>query len=131
MTPLGERIVEIRQQTTPASMLAKACDYALGQWERMKGYLGDGRIEIDNNWCEGAMRPVALGRKNWLRVGHETAGPKLAAIMSIVETCRRLDIPLREYLGDILPTLGQWPITRVAELSPTAWKARQHPAITT
>lgn len=86
MTPLGERIVEIRQQTTPASMLAKACDYALGQWERMKGYLGDGRIEIDNNWCEGAMRPVALGRKNWLRVGHETAGPKLAAIMSIVET---------------------------------------------
>ena len=71
------------------------------------------------------MRPVVLGRKNWLHIGSEQAGPKVAAIASIVETCRRLDINLRRYLNDILPKLGEWPINRVAELTPTAWKAAQ------
>ncbi len=72
---------------------------------------------------EGAMRPVALGRKNWLHIGSESAGPKVAAIISIVETCRRLDINLRNYLTDVLPKLGQWPANRVCELIPAAWKA--------
>jgi hypothetical protein len=58
-------------------------------------------------------------------VGSPAAGPKIAAIASIVETCRRLDIHLREYLLDILPKLGEWPISRVGELTPTAWKATQ------
>ena len=123
MTALKARIIQIRQERPPDDALSKACDYALGQWNRMEEYLKDGQIEIDNNWCEGAMRPIAIGRKNWLHIGDETAGPKIAAIISIVETCRRLDIKLREYLGDVLPKLGNWPITRVAELTPTAWKA--------
>ena len=113
----------IRQDRPPVDALSKACDYALGQWSRIEEYLTDGQVEIDNNWCEGAMRPIALGRRNWLHLGDESAGPKIAAIISIVETCRRLDIKLREYLGDVLPKLGNWPITRVAELTPTAWKA--------
>ena len=71
------------------------------------------------------MRPLALGRKNWLHVGSPEAGPKIAAIASIVETCRRLDINLREYLLNVLPKLGAWPISRVAELTPTAWKTAQ------
>lgn len=123
MTALKTRIFQIRQDISPDRALAKACDYALGQWERMEEYLRDGQVEIDNNWCEGGMRPIALGRKNWLHLGDETAGPKIAAIISIVETCRRLDIKLRKYLGDVLPKLGTWPITRVGELTPTAWKA--------
>ena len=123
MTALKARIFQIRQEISPDRSLANACDYALGQWERMEEYLRDGQVEIDNNWCEGAMRPIALGRKNWLHLGDETAGPKIAAIISIVETCRRLDIKLRKYLGDVLPKLGTWPITRVGELTPTAWKA--------
>lgn len=122
MTALRERIVQIRQAIPPGNALAGACDYALGQWTRMEEYLRDGQVEIDNNWCEGAMRPIALGRRNWLHLGDESAGPKIAAIISIVETCRRLDIRLREFLGDILPKLGTWPITRVAELTPSAWK---------
>jgi hypothetical protein len=52
------------------------------------------------------MRPLALGRKNWLHLGSPQAGPKVAAIASIVETCRRLDINLRAYLKDVLPKLG-------------------------
>jgi len=123
MTALRERILQIRQAIPPGNALAGACNYALGQWNRMEEYLRDGQLEIDNNWCEGAMRPIALGRRNWLHLGDESAGPKIAAIISIVETCRRLDIRLREYLGDILPKLGTWSITRVAELTPSAWKA--------
>lgn len=125
MAALKTRLVEIRQQIPPGGKLSQACDYALGQWSRLEEYLSDGRIEIDNNWCEGAMRPWAVGRKNWLHIGSPEAGPKIAAIASIVETCRRLDINLREYLRDVLPRLGQWPISRVAELTPTAWKAAQ------
>jgi transposase len=125
MEELKARILAIRQEISPGGKLAKACDYALGQWSRMEEYLKDGLIEIDNNWCEGAMRPIALGRKNWLHIGSEAAGPKIAAILSIVETCRRLDINLRAYLKAVLPKLGEWPSNRVAELTPSAWKAAQ------
>ncbi len=123
LAALKTRLVEIRQQIPPGGKLAQACDYALGQWSRGEVYLTDGRVEIDNNWCEGAMRPLALGRKNWLHLGSAEAGPKVAAIASIVETCRRLEINLRAYLTDVLPKLSDWPITRIAELTPTAWKA--------
>ena len=123
MGALKPRLVEIRQQIAPGGKLAQACDYALGQWSRFEEYLHDGAVEIDNNWCEGSIRPLALGRKNWLHIGSPEAGPKVVAIASIVETCRRLDINLRDYLLDVLPRLGQWPINRVAELTPTAWKA--------
>jgi len=123
MDALKTRLVELRQQAVPGTRLARACDYALGQWSRLEEYLKDGLLEIDNNWCEGGMRPIALGRKNWLHIGSEQSGPKVAAIVSIVETCRRLDINLRAYLNDVLPKLGEWPANRVAELTPTAWKA--------
>jgi len=125
MEALKLRLVEIRRQIAPGSKLAQACDYALNQWSRLEVFLKNGEVEIDNNWCEGAMRPVALGRKNWLHIGSQEAGPKVAAIASIVETCRRLDINLRTYLKDVLPKLGDWPANRVAQLTPTAWKAAQ------
>lgn len=123
MSALKARLVEIRQAIAPDTKLAQACKYALGQWSRLEEYLKDGLLEIDNNWCEGGLRPVTLGRKNWLHIGSPEAGPKVAAIASIVETCRRLDINLRAYLKDVLPKLGDWPASRIAELTPTAWKA--------
>ena len=67
------------------------------------------------------MRPVARGRKNWIHIGSEQAGPRVAAILSVVESCRRLKIPVRDYLGTILPGLANTPIQRVPELTPTAW----------
>lgn len=124
MVALRTRLVEIRQQISPGGKLAQACDYGLGQWSRLEEYLKDGVLEADNN-CEGSIRPLALGRRNWLHIGSPEAGPKIAAIASIVETCRRLDINLRAYLGDVLPRLGQWPINRVGELAPTARRATQ------
>lgn len=123
MAALKSRIFKMRQEVQPASQLGKACNYALGQWQRLEEVLKDGRIEIDNNWAENAIRPLTLGRKNWLHIGSERAGPRIAAIASIIETCRRLDINVRKYLREVLPKLPEWPINRVAELSPLAWKS--------
>ena len=69
------------------------------------------------------MRPIAIGSKNWLHLGSKEAGPKIAAIFSIVESCRRLDIPIRTYLGDVLPGLANRSIQSLAELTPGAYAA--------
>jgi hypothetical protein len=69
------------------------------------------------------MRALALGRKNWLHIGSQEAGPKIAAILSIMETCKRLQINLRKYLNDVLPKLPSWSINNVAALSPLHWKS--------
>jgi len=122
LAALKPSISAIGQSATPASQLAKACNYALGQWSRLEEFLKDGRIEIDNNWCENGMRKMAIGRRNWLHIGSEQAGPKVAAIASIIETCYRMQINVRDYLRDVLPKLPDWPITKVAQLSPLTWK---------
>ena len=120
---LKAKITQITLHALPSSKLAEACQYALNQWARLKVYLQDGRLEIDQNLCENAMRPLALGRKNWLHIGSQEAGPKIAAILSIMETCKRLQINLRKYLNDVLPKLPSWPINNVAALSPLNWKS--------
>ena len=74
--------------------------------------------------AENSMRGVALGRKNWIHIGSPQAGPKVAAILSVVETCRRLDIPVRQYLSAVLPGLPKVSIQKLAELTPAAWSAR-------
>jgi transposase len=76
------------------------------------------------------MRPIALGRSNWIHIGSEDAGPRIAAIFSVVESCRRLNIPVRDYLAAILPGLANAPLQRTAELTPVAWAVR-HPHLST
>ena len=66
------------------------------------------------------MRPVALGRKNWMHIGSPQAGPKVAAILSVVESCRRLNLPVRDYLAALLPGLADLPIQRLPGLTPAA-----------
>ncbi len=70
------------------------------------------------------MRPVALGRKNWLHIGSPKAGPKVAAILSVVESCRRLKVPVRDYFSAILPGLADLPIRCLPDLTPAVWVAR-------
>jgi transposase len=93
-------------------------------WARLSRFLEHPELELSNNLAENAIRPLALGRRNWIHIGSEQAGPRVAAIISVVETCRRLKIPIREYLGSILPGLANFPINRIAELTPAAWLAR-------
>jgi transposase len=126
--PLLEQLkVEIaaaRGGALPKSALAKACDYTLTLWSRLSRFLEYPELELSNNLAENAMRPVALGRKNWIHIGSKEAGPRVAAILSIVETCRRLKLPIRDYLGSVLPGLADLPIQQVAQLTPSAWAAR-------
>jgi transposase len=82
---------------------------------------------LSNNLAENSMRPVALGRKNWIHIGSSQAGPKIAAILSVVESCRSLKVPVRGYMAAILPGLADLPIQRLPGLTPTAW-AKRHPA---
>ena len=112
-----------RTGALPKSALAKACDYTLTLWSRLSRFLEYPELELSNNLAENAMRPVALGRRNWIHVGSKEAGPRVAAIISIVETCRRLRLPLRDYLSSVLPGLADFPSNRVAELTPKAWAA--------
>ena len=69
----------------------------------------DPELELSNNLAENAMRPVALGRKNWIHIGSKEAGPLGAAILSIVETCRRLKLSIRDYLCSVLPSPADSP----------------------
>ncbi|MBV9488693.1 MAG: IS66 family transposase [Verrucomicrobia bacterium] len=122
---LESRIKAAAQAALPRSALGKACKYALGRWIALSRFLIYGQLELSTNLAENAIRPIALGRKNWLHIGSERAGPKVAAILSVVESCRRLSISVREYLGEILPGLADYPARRVGELTPAAWKARR------
>jgi transposase len=91
---------------------------------RLTRFLEYPELELSNNLAENAMRRVALGRRNWIHIGSEEAGPRVAAIVSIVETCRRLKIPIRDYLCSILPGLANFSINRIAQLTPAAWLPR-------
>ncbi len=121
---IKSQIEAARSGALPKSVLAKACNYTLTLWTRLTRFLQYPELELSNNCAENAIRPVALGRKNWIHIGSEEAGPRVAAIISVIETCRRLSIPVREYLGSVLPGLANFPINRIAELTPVAWAAR-------
>ena len=107
----------------PSSALGKAVSYTLSLWHKLTRFLEHPELELSNNLAENSMRPVALGRKNWIHVGSEQAGPKVAAILSVVETCRRLKLPVREYLAVILPGLANLSVQRVGQCTPAAWAA--------
>ena len=129
VSALKERLLAIRAEVLPGSQLAKACDYALRIGGRLEVFLEHGQVELDTNLAENAMRPVALGRKNWLHIGDEKAGPKIAAILSVLATCERLGIEAREYLLAVLPKLGGTSTAAVKHLTPQAWhRARQQSA---
>ena len=121
---IRQQIEGARGQALPASKLGGAIGYTLSLWERLKRFLDYPELELSTNLAENSMRPVALGRKNWIHIGSPKAGPKVAAILSVVETCRRLDIPVRKYLAAVLPGLADVSIQKLAGLTPAAWAAR-------
>jgi transposase len=125
METIRREVEAARDACLPSSALGKAAHYTLSQWKKLNCFLEHPELELSNNLAENSMRPVALGRKNWIHVGSQKAGPKVAAILSIVETCRRMKIPIRDYLAAILPGIADVSIQRLAALTPAAWAARQ------
>jgi transposase len=114
-----------RQRFLPQSLMGKAIDYALGQWSSLLPYLEDGRLEIDTNLVENAIRPTAVGKKNWLFIGEANAGERSAIIYTIVESCRRRGIDPYAYLRDVLTRLPMATNWQIKDLSPEAWAKGQ------
>jgi len=125
--PIVERLerVLLRLRTSgrhlPQSPLATAIDYALGQWASLRVYLNDGRVEIDNNLVENAIRPTAVGKKNWLFIGEADAGERSAILYTVMESCRRRGIDPYAYLRDILTRLPHMTNRQFHEVIPVAW----------
>ncbi len=120
---IQQKIEAAREQALPSSKLGNAITYTLGLWPKLKRFLDYPELELSNNLAENSIRPVAIGRKNWIHVGSPEAGPRVAAILSIVETCRRISVPVREYLAAVLPGLADVRIQKLPELTPAAWTA--------
>ena|SRR5579883_178481 len=112
----------------PQSLLGVAIDYTLGQWQTLEIFVQDGRVEIDNNLVENAIRPTAIGKKNWLFVGEAQAGERGAILYTIVESCRRRGIDPYAYLKDVLTRLPKMTNHQIPEITPAAWPARHSPA---
>jgi len=125
---LGKLLTKLQQgkRYLPASLLGKAISYALANWDLLGTYLNDGRIEIDNNQVENAIRPTAIGKKNWLFIGEAEAGKRGAVIYTIIENCRRHQIDPYTYLREVLTKLPSMTNWQVKNLHPRAWRdARQ------
>jgi transposase len=106
---------------TPQSAMAKAINYTLTLWPMLQAYLADGRVEIDNNKVENAIRPTAIGKKNWLFIGEAEAGQRSAIFYTIIEACRRRGIDPFEYLRDVFTRMPAMKASQYAQLVPNAW----------
>lgn len=105
-------------QVSKKSELAKAIGYSLSRWRSLTRYCDDGRIEIDNNAAERALRGVALGRSNYLFMGSDAGGERAAAIYSLVESAKLNGLDPQAYLRDVLARIAEHPINRIDQLLP-------------
>lgn len=108
-------------QFSDSGSMAKAIGYLIKQQEPLKQYLTDGRIPIDNNACERAIRPVAIGRRNWLFAGSMRGGRAAAVIYTLVECCRLAKVDMVAYFADVLVRVATHPASRVEDLLPASW----------
>jgi len=114
-----------RARVSEGSAIAKALDYSLRRWTALTRYLEDPQVPIDNNWCENQIRPVALGRSNWLFAGSLRAGRRAAAAMSLLQSARLNGHDPYAYLKDVLARLPTQPASRLEELLPHHWQLPQ------
>jgi transposase len=118
-------LLRIRSRYLPQSAMGRAITYTLDQWPALARFLSDGRIEIDNNLVENAIRPTAIGKKNWLFIGAAEAGQRGAVLYTIVESCRRRGIDPLAYLRDVLTRLPKMTTGQIHEVTLEAW-AKAH-----
>lgn len=110
------------RKVVPKSDIGRAVSYALGMWHRIERYLEDGRYEIDNNWVENSIRPVSLGRKNYLFAGSHEAAQRAAVVYSLLATCKKNDVEPSGWLTDVLGKIQDYHINKIADLLPGNWK---------
>jgi transposase len=124
--PRLERLRDWMAATRPKVLdkgrLAQAIDYSLSNWTALVRYCEDGRLDIDNNAAERALRTIAVGRKNWIFFGNERGGKTAAVMYSLIATCKEHDVDPRTYLRDVLLRIGK--VADVRELTPYGWKQK-------
>jgi transposase len=113
-------LLATRAQTAHGGGSAKALDYSLKRWPSLSRYAETGHLPIDNNPIENCIRPIALGKKNWLFVGSERAGRRAAAIQTLLGTAKLNGLNSSAWLKDTLEKLPTWPNSRIDELLPLA-----------
>lgn len=113
-----------RQLVPPGSATIKAIDYSLKRWKELTHFVNDGDVPISNNWVENQIRPIAVGRSNWLFAGSLRAGKRAAAIMSLLHSARINGHDPYAYFKDVLDRLPTHPASRIDELLPHRWSAR-------
>ena len=118
--------LKMKRRYLPRSRMGLALDYALNLWSLLGVYLDDGRIEIDQNLVENAIRPTALGKKNWLFIGEAEAGERSAILYTIVECCRRRGLDPYAYLLHVLTRLPLSTNWQIKDLTPEAWAQFTH-----
>jgi hypothetical protein len=120
--PLVEELAAFLDATLPKlsgkSDLAGAIRYARSRWPALTRYLADGRLEISNNAAERAIRPLALGRKNWIFAGSDSGGERAAAIYTLIETAKLNGLDPEAYLREVFSQIADHPINRIADLLP-------------
>ena len=122
-------IADASGKVLPESLLGKAAQYALHRWDELTRYVEVGEAEIDNNSVENAIRAVAVGRKNWLFLGHpEGGGLRAEVFYSLIGSCQRLGANPYEYLKDVIHRVSTHPASRVQELIPRFWLAERQKA---
>jgi transposase len=119
---LQKWLMQQRQKVPDGSATAKAIDYSLKRWEALTRYIDDGELPIDNNWVENQIRPIALGRNNWLFAGSLRAGKRAAAVMSLIHSARLNGHDPYAYIRDVLERLPTQPASRTEELLPHRWR---------
>jgi transposase len=124
---IGQACIRLKQgnRHLPQSPLGLALNYTLNQWAGLQVFLTEGRVEIDNNLVENAIRPTAVGKKNWLFIGEAEAGQRSAILFTVIENCRRLKINPFDYLRDILTRLPKLTNHQTHTLTPAAWAKEQ------
>jgi hypothetical protein len=118
---LHEWLTLHRQRPTDGTAIARAIDYSLGRWAALVRFVDDGDLPIDNNHIENRIRPIALGRSNWLFAGSLRGGQRAAAAMSLIQSAKLNGHDPYQYLRDILDRLPTHPASRIEELLPHRW----------
>jgi len=116
---------QIAVTALPKSPLGDAIGYALRQWAALTRYTDEGSLEIDNNGAENALRPLCLGRKNWLNFGSEAAAHRAMVLLTLVQTCKAHQVDPFQYLRDIIERVSTHPMSRIDELTPRRWNERR------
>jgi transposase len=124
---LRQWLTRQRGQVPDGSATAKAIQYSLGRWAALTLYLDNGDLPIDNNHVENRIRPVAIGRSNWLFAGSLRAGQRAANIMSLIQSAKLNGLDPYLYLKDVLERLPAQPASRLEELLPQRWQPSNQP----